>query len=225
MDGKGRLTDVMIDKLQNYYGIAIRSNNGNLDAMKKAIHATLFHCASSAKHNYHIHCPDGKESWCGFKRDVACGTKDYRPGKGLPKDVIAEVKPIFARLSEPSLLERCLHGKTQNQNESLNAMIWERVPKEVFVGSQVLSLGVYDAVAHFNMGATATIKVLEQLHITPGKYCEEECRERDIRRVKSANLKEDEKSKKRRKVLRGKKKHQNDKHQEKEGDTYLPGGF
>lgn len=30
MGGKGRLTDVMIDKLQNYYGIAIRSNSGDL---------------------------------------------------------------------------------------------------------------------------------------------------------------------------------------------------
>ena len=45
MDGKGRLTDNMIDKLHNYYGIAIRSNSGNLSAMKTAIYASLFHCA------------------------------------------------------------------------------------------------------------------------------------------------------------------------------------
>ena len=37
MGGKGRLTDSMIDKLQNYYGIAIRSNSGNLPAMKSAV--------------------------------------------------------------------------------------------------------------------------------------------------------------------------------------------
>lgn len=36
--GKGKLTDAMIDKLQNYYGIAIRNNSGNLTAMKKAIY-------------------------------------------------------------------------------------------------------------------------------------------------------------------------------------------
>ena len=37
MGGKGRLTDAMIDKLQNYYGIAIRGNPGDLAGMKKAI--------------------------------------------------------------------------------------------------------------------------------------------------------------------------------------------
>ena len=42
MGGKGRLTDGMIDKLQNYHGIAIRSNSGNLATMKKAICASLF---------------------------------------------------------------------------------------------------------------------------------------------------------------------------------------
>ena len=39
----------MIDKLQNYYGIAIRSNPGDLAAMKNAVLASLFHCASSEK--------------------------------------------------------------------------------------------------------------------------------------------------------------------------------
>ena len=34
---KGRLTDKVIDKMQNYYGSAIRNNTGNKDAMKKAI--------------------------------------------------------------------------------------------------------------------------------------------------------------------------------------------
>ena len=131
-------TNGMIDKLQNYYGIAIRSNCGNLGPMKKAIHATLFHCASSENKKWHTHCPKGEDSWCGFMRDKACKTNDYKPGKGLPRDVVEEVKPVFARLSEDSLLERCLDGKTQNQNESLNGMIWDLVPKEVFVGAQLL---------------------------------------------------------------------------------------
>ena len=74
--GKGRLTDAMTDKLQNYYGIAIRSNSGNLAAMKKAIHATLFHCASSEKNKWHTHCPKGEESWCGFMRDKASKAND-----------------------------------------------------------------------------------------------------------------------------------------------------
>ena len=41
LGGKGRLTDAMIDKLQNYYGIAIRTNCKDIDSMKKAIYAAF----------------------------------------------------------------------------------------------------------------------------------------------------------------------------------------
>ena len=59
----------------------------------------------------------------------------------LPVEIIAELKPIYQRLSVDALLTRFLDGKTQNQNESLDGMIWNRVPKEVFVGAEVLELG------------------------------------------------------------------------------------
>jgi hypothetical protein len=45
--GKGKLTDSLINKLQNYYDIAIRSNSGDLEGMRSSICASLFHCASS----------------------------------------------------------------------------------------------------------------------------------------------------------------------------------
>ena len=158
MGGKGKLTDSMTDKLQNYYGIAIRSNPGNLAAMKNAVLASLFHCASSKEHNYHRYCPEGEQSWCGFMRDKAKGTDDYEHGKGLPTSIVAAIKPIYSRLSNDELLKKCLDCKTQNQNESFNGMIWSRLAKEVFVGSDVLHLGVYDAISHFNIGANAANK-------------------------------------------------------------------
>ena len=127
--GKGKLTDKIIDKMQNYYGIAIRSNVGNLASVKKAILAILFHCSSSKGNNYHNHCPLGKESWCGFQVDRAGKTNLFKPRPGLPLKVIAELKPVFAKLSEDALLRKCLHGKTQNQNESFNRIILDRVPK------------------------------------------------------------------------------------------------
>ena len=55
LGGRGKLTNKTIDRLQNYYGIAVRSNSGNLIGMKKAIHDTLFHVASSKKNNWHDH--------------------------------------------------------------------------------------------------------------------------------------------------------------------------
>ena len=78
-------------------------------------------------------CPDGADSWCRFKQDKAKGRSLYKPGPGLPDNVIKLVKPIYERLSKDDLLERCLDGKTQNQNESLNGMIWNRLPKEVLL--------------------------------------------------------------------------------------------
>ena len=62
LGGKARLTDAMIDKLQNYYGIAIRTNCKDIESMKKGIFAALCHCASFEKDKYHAHCPEGKDS-------------------------------------------------------------------------------------------------------------------------------------------------------------------
>ena len=89
--GKGRLANKMIDRLQNYYGIAIRTNIGNLENMKKSILAALFHCASSKENAYHTYCPDGEDSWCLYKTDNLNGTDKYKPGSGLPLSVIAEL--------------------------------------------------------------------------------------------------------------------------------------
>ena len=57
LGGKAKLTGSVIDKLQHYYGIAVRSNSGNLQKMKTSIAAALFHAASSVDHNWHDHCP------------------------------------------------------------------------------------------------------------------------------------------------------------------------
>ena len=38
----------------------------------------------------------------------------------------------------------------------------------MFVGSETLQLGVYDAVAHFNIGCQAAVNVLTNLGMEPG---------------------------------------------------------
>ena len=88
----------------------------------------------------------------------------------MPDKIISLVKPIYVRLSNDALLERCLDGKTQNQN---------RLPKEVFIGSEVSKFGVYDAVAHFNIGSQAALNVLELLGIDPGTFCLTESEQQD----------------------------------------------
>ena len=226
LGGKGKLTDSMIDKLQNYYGIAIRSNSGNLESMKKDILASLWHCSSTESHPFHsAYCPPGEDSWCGYMQDKAKKTSTYKHGKGLPIPVSTALKPTYAKLSDDNLLRKCLDGKTQNQNESFNGMIWTRIPKTVFVGTNAFQLGVYDAVAHFNIGAKATIEVFKALGINPGAFCVAGVREADRLRVTKSIYKAEEKNKVRRKVIRGRNKRKGDKNEEREGKTYATGSF
>ena len=98
----------MIDRLQNYYGMAIRQNKNDLKKMQAAVRATLFHVASSKENNWHYpHCPEGKDSWCKFHQDRANGTSTCKPRPGLLLDIVMKLKPIFAELSDESLLEKC----------------------------------------------------------------------------------------------------------------------
>uniref|UniRef100_A0A0B7BPB7 Uncharacterized protein n=1 Tax=Arion vulgaris TaxID=1028688 RepID=A0A0B7BPB7_9EUPU len=58
---------------------------------------------------------------------------------GLPDAVIKFIETVFKDLVDENLLRKCIHGKTQNNTECLNKLIWDRCPKEYFVekGSSV----------------------------------------------------------------------------------------
>ena len=71
-------------------------------------------------------------------------------------------------LTNDELLGKCLHGRTQNQNESFNNTVWLRAPKGTYVGLQQLEIAVFDAVSHFNIGSKAAVLTYEKLGIRPG---------------------------------------------------------
>ena len=55
--GKGRLTEKIINLLQNYYGITNRQNTKTVPEMRKAIGAVLYHCfESSSEEMRHLYC-------------------------------------------------------------------------------------------------------------------------------------------------------------------------
>ncbi|GFW95685.1 uncharacterized protein TNCV_19161 [Trichonephila clavipes] len=68
LGGKGKLTDKFIDTLQNYFGITIRSNVGNLSNMQTAVIAAFFHCCSTDKKPMHGQCPSGSDTWCKYQK-------------------------------------------------------------------------------------------------------------------------------------------------------------
>ena len=62
LPGKGKSTDKLIGKLQNYYEIALRSNLGNLKTMQSAVIAVFFNCCSSNNSPIHGQFPSGPDS-------------------------------------------------------------------------------------------------------------------------------------------------------------------
>ena len=157
-------------------GYGYRSNIGDLDTMKKAIFAVLFHVCSSEKNNYHVYCPPGADSWC---------TNLVRACR---KIAIKHLNPTFSDLSDDNLLPKCPHVKTQNQNESFNGLIWRRTPKDRFV---------YDAVIHFNIGNLATLLIFDKVNIERGCYTtlgcitDKNCRIQKAKRQSSDSAKPD----------------------------------
>ena len=49
-------------------------------------------------------------------------------------------------------------------------MIWDHVPKSRYVSFSQLELGLYDAVANFNVGRKASMLIYEKINMIPGKY-------------------------------------------------------
>ena len=223
--GKGRLTDKVIDKLQVYYGKAIRQNTHSVDAMQTAIMAIWHHSKSTEDNRDHDLCPEGENSWCGFQRDAAKGTSDYIHKDPIPEAVANAILPTFEAPSEEGLLMKCLHGGTQNQNEAINALIWQRATKETHSSLPTVELATFLAVAHFNDGSPVLTDVLKELDIIPGRHCKKACAKLEGDRIRYSRRKSGEPAKKRRKQLRNWRKGYSDRLEANEGPSYDAGAF
>ena len=83
--GKGRLTDKIINKMQNYCGMAVRQNilsSQNNDkekalySMKKSVLGTLWHFTDMPDNQErHAFCPRVSSSWCKYWQNG--GNEDY----------------------------------------------------------------------------------------------------------------------------------------------------
>jgi hypothetical protein len=182
--GANRLTDSLIDKFQDYYGKAIRNNCDNVDKMVKSVWAIWFHRLSTDENPQHALCD---KDWCGYLKAKAA--KAQYKHKPTPEAIMLTIKPIFKDLANKELLRKCLHGKTQNCNESFNNVIWSRVPKTNFVGKKMLKLGVWDAVCTYNDGAISRLHVLKECGVSDvGKNTVAAMKAVDELRVKKAEI-------------------------------------
>jgi hypothetical protein len=184
LSGKNRLTDVAIQTLQTFYGLAIRRNVDSVAKMKQAVWAEYFHVGSSNENPTHNLCPKGAETWCKYNRSVLLNEEyDHAQHFHLPKIIMAEIKPIFRDLANVELLKKCLRGKSQNPNESVNNVIWTRVPKRTFVALPTLKFGIYDAISCFNEGHIIKCKLMEHMGFSSGKHLVTAMKKLDVKRV------------------------------------------
>lgn len=222
--GQGRLTDVEINKIQSYYGNAIRENKGDLEKMRRAVWAVYFHKRSQDDAPTHNFC-DIK--WCPYLKAEATNTVSTFEHKGhsLPVAVMDVVKPIFKDLASTDLLRRCLDGYTQNANESLNAIIWKYCPKHMNQGLTVVQIAVAIAVCVFNDGATSVKAMLEELQLVPGKFTCSFLQDKDALRILTAKRQDLKASKEYRRYLRLKRLGREEDLVEMEGHPYLAGAY
>ena len=152
--GRGRLTGAVIDELSTYYGKALRANKNSVEDMTKAIWITYNHKASTDANPQHHLCPKGVNSWCQWQKAKALKRK-FQHTNSLD-------------LSRPELLEKCLGGFTQNNNESFNGSVWKLLPKASFSGIHVFKIGVYIVLAVFNDGRSRYLDIMKEFGLSPG---------------------------------------------------------
>ena len=74
---------------------------------------------------------------------------------------------MFTELSKRELLERCVLGATQNQNESFYSIIWSLCPKTGFCSLVSVDIAVNLAAITFNHGLEGLLPLFVELIGSP----------------------------------------------------------
>jgi len=130
-------------------------------------------------------------------------------------------KKTFNDLTDDDLLNRCLKGLTQNQNEALNSVLWSKAMKTKFIGRKRLLIAVCNTICQFNTGSAHKASLLESFGLSAGMNSLTGFHKADEERIKNADRKTSLKSRTRRRKLRGLRKSKG----EKVKTTYHPGAF
>ncbi len=118
----------------------------------------------------HQYCPVGEKSWCGWQRDKVNNTNDYTHHDELSEYVFDCILPVFTGLSNEDLLRKCLHGGTQNRNESFHNVLWGVTPRVHYQKCQTFEASVHMAILLWNSGARIIASLLNELGIEPREH-------------------------------------------------------
>ena len=101
LGGKGKLANIKIGTVQNYFGMVLRSNAGNLAAMKSACMALMYHICG-----YHYNCPKHVDTWYQYQKDKQDNTSYCTSKCDLSIDVRKTILPINQSLCKTEMLEK-----------------------------------------------------------------------------------------------------------------------
>ncbi|GFV46599.1 uncharacterized protein TNCV_4091 [Trichonephila clavipes] len=198
--GKGRLTDSLIDKLAHYYGNAIRCNSTSVKEMRKAIWAVWGHSCSTDDEPMHWFCPTNPNTWCKYNAAINNNLQNYKHKPSVAKAVRDVIKPVFADLSHPALLKKCLGGLIAEIAANLETSV-------------------------FNDGNQILITILEKFALKINRNVCVPLAERDNRRIFTSRQRLLESSFEARRAKKIKKSKEIELFQEQEGISYYPGEF
>ncbi|GFY33663.1 uncharacterized protein TNCV_4593751 [Trichonephila clavipes] len=114
--GRNRLTEAEIDRLQAYYGLAIRRNLSSVKDMQQAIWAIFLHKLSTDEKPQHGFCPSDSDTWCKFKKAELLG-ETYHHKNSLPVDVVEAMRPVFRDLANPELLKKSVYMENEQLSD------------------------------------------------------------------------------------------------------------
>lgn len=137
----------------------------------------------------------------------------YVHEQGLPINVVGAIKHDYERLTDRTMLAKCLHGLTQNVALQKINISW--TPHS--------SIGCDGTLLHFNLGNTVLVQILKEFGVEPGKYTVSGTKAHAVRLRKSF-LQNTPEQKQCRRVLRGIRK-KGKEMTSKMGATYCAGQF
>ena len=185
--GKGKVTAVIQKRLSGYYAQALKNNAPDVAAMKRGVYASLFHMVSTDEDPHHRSCPHGATSWCHYNRALATGEPQRSHTPTMKRQHADKLKPVYKRLTDDALLERCTRMKTQNANEAFNGQVWRRCPKTEPTSLRVVETAVAMAVLQWNRGSKGFGLLLEKMDIQPGQCLASHIERSTARRLKMAD--------------------------------------
>jgi hypothetical protein len=184
LPAKGRFLKEIVPKLQNYYGNAIKSNTPSVDAMHDGAMSALYHMSSTDAKPRHDLCPKGEKSFCFFQRALA---KEEDPPTHDGHDYLSPVVfdgllPIYERLADKNLLQRCTKGLTTNPNEAIHSLVWSICPKETFVSLEQVQIACIQAAVTFNEGHIGVARTIQGLQLPVSREASIRMRKSDMTR-------------------------------------------